>query len=123
MIPACNRAPEPSRPWSKIGPQRVELKFSLADAHALQSVLDVSLHEESAVRGFLRVSGWLLLMSGLLLCMMGIVCLPAGGLMFALPYLFLIPGSLLFLLGGILIFLTRVKPRYSLLIHDSSTDI
>ncbi len=45
------------------------------------------------------------LIMGLLLCLLG--TLPDGGLMFALPYFFLIPGIALTAIGGLMIFLTR----------------
>ena len=46
---------------------------------------------------------------GLLLSLLGVLALPDGGLMFALPYFFLIPGIALTLIGGILGFLAREK--------------
>lgn len=57
----------------------------------------------------LRVLGWLSLTLGLLLCLLGIVSLPPGGLMFALPFFFLVPGVPLTMGGGLLIFLAREK--------------
>jgi hypothetical protein len=48
------------------------------------------------------------LIIGLLLCLLGVLALPDGGLMFALPYFFLVPGITLTLIGGILGFLARV---------------
>jgi hypothetical protein len=46
-------------------------------------------------------------MLGVLLCLLGIASLPPGGLMFALPFVFLLPGVGLVVLGGIFLFLTR----------------
>jgi hypothetical protein len=66
-------------------------------------------------KGF-RFLGWLLLIMGLLLCLLGVLALPDGGLMFALPYFFLIPGIALTASGGFMILLTRLfkkKPRTS----------
>ncbi len=48
---------------------------------------------------------------GLLLCLLGVLALPDGGLMFALPYFFLIPGILFALLGSLMIFLPRFFKR------------
>ena len=44
---------------------------------------------------------------GLLLDLLGVLALPDGGLMFALPYFFLIPGIAFTLIGGLMIFLAR----------------
>ncbi len=57
----------------------------------------------------LRFLGWMFLILGLLLCLLGVLALPDGGLMFALPYFFLVPGIALTLIGGLLILLTRSK--------------
>jgi hypothetical protein len=48
---------------------------------------------------------------GLLLCLLGVLALPDGGLMFALPYFFLIPGIALTAIGGLMIFLARFLKR------------
>jgi len=56
-----------------------------------------------------RVLGWISSVFGILLCVLGVEGLPAGGLMFALPFFFLIPGIGLTILGGVLLFFTRVK--------------
>jgi hypothetical protein len=51
----------------------------------------------------------LMLAAGLML--LGILSWPPGGLMFALPFVFLIPGFLLGLLGGVLLWHgSRVPP-------------
>ena len=44
---------------------------------------------------------------GLLLGLMGVLALPDGGLMFALPYFFLIPGITLTASGGFMLLLAR----------------
>jgi hypothetical protein len=53
--------------------------------------------------------GWILLSIGSVLTLLGIAAWPPGGLMFALPYVFLIPGFLLAILGGLLVILGRRK--------------
>jgi vacuolar-type H+-ATPase subunit I/STV1 len=60
------------------------------------------------VKKAFRFVGWLFLLLGLLLCLLGVLCLPDGGLLFALPYFFLIPGIALTASGGLLALLTRV---------------
>jgi hypothetical protein len=40
-----------------------------------------------------RVLGWILLVLAALLSPLGVLCWPPGGLMFALPFIFLIPAS------------------------------
>ncbi len=54
-----------------------------------------------------RFAGWLFLVIGLLLSLSGVLALPDGGLMFALPYFFLIPGIALTVIGGFMVFLAR----------------
>ena len=54
-----------------------------------------------------RFVGWMFLILGLLLCLLGVLALPDGGLMFALPYFFLIPGIALAAGGGFMILLAR----------------
>jgi len=58
--------------------------------------------------------GWIFLIPGLLLCFLGVLALPDGGLMFAMPYFFLVPGIALTLIGGLMLLLTRFfrKTRY-----------
>jgi hypothetical protein len=53
--------------------------------------------------------GWILLSIGSVLILLGIATWPPGGLMFALPYVFLLPGFLLAILGGLLVILGRRK--------------
>lgn len=50
-----------------------------------------------------RVLGWIILVSAALLILIGVLCWPPGGLMFALPYIFLIPGFILAPIGGVLL--------------------
>lgn len=54
-----------------------------------------------------RFAGWLFLILGLSLSLLGVLALPDGGLMFALPYFFLIPGMALTASGGLMVFLAR----------------
>jgi hypothetical protein len=60
-----------------------------------------------------RLLGSVFLILGLPLCLLGVLALPDGGLMFALPYFFLIPGIALTAIGGLMILLARSfkKPR------------
>ena len=51
------------------------------------------------MRKMARVFGWVLVVLAALLIVVGITTLPSGGLMFALPYVFFIPGVLLGLTG------------------------
>jgi hypothetical protein len=55
-----------------------------------------------------RFAGWTILIMGLLLDLLGVLALPDGGLMFALPYFFLIPGIALTAIGGFMVLLARV---------------
>ncbi len=56
---------------------------------------------------FVRALGWVLMVFGALLCVMGIATLPDGGLMFALPYVFLIPGLTSLFFGYLLLQLKK----------------
>jgi hypothetical protein len=47
--------------------------------------------------------GWITLALALALVMLGLASWPPSGLMFALPYFFLIPGAILALIGGLLL--------------------
>jgi len=58
----------------------------------------------------LRAMGWFLLLAGAALCVMGLMTLPDGGLMFALPYVFLIPGLCMIFFGFLLL---RIRRRES----------
>ncbi len=55
----------------------------------------------------LRFTGWLFLILGLLLCLLGVLALPDGGLMFAMPYFFLVPGITLAAIGGFMLLVAR----------------
>lgn len=64
------------------------------------------------MRKVFRILGWIFLSLGVVLVGVGLLCLPAGGLMFALPYVFFIPGVAGLALGALLTLLTRHrKPR------------
>jgi vacuolar-type H+-ATPase subunit I/STV1 len=63
------------------------------------------------MKQILRFAGWIFLILGLLFDLLGVLALPDGGLMFALPYFFLIPGIALTLIGGLMIFLARVLKK------------
>jgi len=54
-----------------------------------------------------RVVGAGLLVLSALLIIVGIMTLPSGGLMFALPYVFLMPGALFGVVGWVLLRLGR----------------
>ena len=56
-----------------------------------------------------RVLGWILLVTAALLILLGVLRLPPGGLMFALPFVFFIPGFALAVLGGLLLLVTRTR--------------
>ena len=54
------------------------------------------------MKRFSRIMGWTAVASGALLVLFGILSWPPGGLMFALPFVFLMPGILLVLVGAVL---------------------
>lgn len=56
-----------------------------------------------------RVLGWILLVVAVLLILLGVLSLPPGGLMFALPFVFFIPGFAFAVLGGLLLLVTRPR--------------
>lgn len=56
-----------------------------------------------------RILGWFLFVLGVVLCLLGIASLPPGGLMFALPFVFFVPGVVLLAIGAVLLFFTRSK--------------
>jgi hypothetical protein len=61
---------------------------------------------------FTSVLGWVTLVAAALLILLGLSAWPPGGPMFALPFVFLLPGAVLAVAGGILIFLGRQRhPR------------
>lgn len=51
--------------------------------------------------------GWIVLSLAAGLVLLGILAWPPGGLMFALPFIFLIPGGVLALVGAGLLWLGR----------------
>ena len=59
------------------------------------------------MRRFARVLGWIMLAIAAGLILLGIQSWPPGGLMFALPFVFLVPGLVLGLVGGGLLWLGR----------------
>jgi hypothetical protein len=59
----------------------------------------------------MRFLGWPFLVLGLLLTLLGVLALPDGGLLFALPYFFLIPGIALTAAGGFMVLLARIFRR------------
>lgn len=59
---------------------------------------------------FLRAAGWFLLFAGGALCFLGLMTLPDGGLMFALPYVFFIPGLSMAFFGFLLL---QIRERES----------
>lgn len=69
----------------------------------------VFLYLPMKARMIFQAIGWISLVLGILLCLLGLASLPAGGLMFALPFFFLMPGIVLTILGVLLLFFTRVR--------------
>jgi len=59
------------------------------------------------MRKVARVLGGGLLVLSALLIVVGVMTLPSGGLMFALPYVFLMPGALFGIVGWVLLRLGR----------------
>jgi len=55
--------------------------------------------------------GWLFLIFGILLGFLGLASLPTGGLMFALAYVFFIPGVVSLIIGVILLLATRAQTK------------
>jgi hypothetical protein len=55
------------------------------------------------MRRFVRWLGWVLSAAAAVLILLGLATWPPGGLMFALPYVFLIPGAVLAVVGGLLV--------------------
>jgi len=59
-----------------------------------------------------RIAGWSLVVLAGLLLVAGLLTWPPGGLMFALPFVFLMPGALFGIVGAILLWLGREsRPR------------
>jgi hypothetical protein len=59
------------------------------------------------VRKFVHISSIIMMFVSGLLLLLGIISLPAEGLMFGLPFFFLFPGAVLGLIGGLLFFFSR----------------
>jgi hypothetical protein len=59
------------------------------------------------MRAVALVFGWTTLALASVFLLLGIATWPPGGLMFALPFLLLIPGFVLALVGGLLLFLAK----------------
>jgi len=59
------------------------------------------------MQGVLRGIGWFFLAAGAALVVLGALSWPPGGLLFALPYFFLMPGVLLAIAEGLLVLLGR----------------
>lgn len=55
------------------------------------------------MRTVVRGLGWLCVVLAALLVLVGLTTLPSGGLMFALPYVFLMPGLLFGVVGWALL--------------------
>ncbi len=61
------------------------------------------------MRAFFRLLGWFFVALAAALCLLGFASLPAGGLMFALPFVFFYPALLFAILAAVLLFATRRK--------------
>ncbi len=55
------------------------------------------------MKRFLRVVGWTCIVLATALTLIGVTTLPSGGLMFALPYVFFIPGAVIGAVGILLL--------------------
>jgi len=62
------------------------------------------------MRRFASILGWVAFAAAALLILAGLSAWPPGGLMLALPFVFLLPGAMLGVLGILLIVLTRRPP-------------
>jgi hypothetical protein len=72
--------------------------------NAVDEALSVRrLKEGPEMQRVASVSGRILLALAVVLILLGILTWPPGGLMFALPFVFLIPGVFLALIGGLLL--------------------
>jgi len=60
------------------------------------------------MRKFLQLVSWIFYILGAFLIIIGISCLPSGGLMFALPYVFILPGLMSVGIGAALSFLGKM---------------
>jgi hypothetical protein len=59
------------------------------------------------MQGVLRGIGWFFTAAAAVLIFLGVLSWPPGGLLFALPYFFLIPGVVFAVVGGLLLLLGR----------------
>jgi len=66
--------------------------------------------ERIAMRMLVVIVGWILTALGGLLVLAGLLSLPDGGLMFALPYVFLLPGLVFVGLGALALRFRQQKP-------------
>jgi len=55
------------------------------------------------MRSCAHVPGWLALVGAAGLVLLGLLSWPPGGMMFALPFIFIIPGIFLAIVGGVLV--------------------
>jgi hypothetical protein len=66
---------------------------------------------QAPMRKIVRFTGLMILILGLALCLFGVLALPDGGLLFALPYFFLVPGIVLTASGGFMVLLARLSGK------------
>ncbi|MBE0594883.1 MAG: hypothetical protein IH616_21065 [Gemmatimonadales bacterium] len=59
----------------------------------------------------IRALGWIALGVAAILALLGLATWPPGGLMFALPFVFLLPAMILGLLGAVLLVFTSGATR------------
>lgn len=62
------------------------------------------------MRSCAHVTGWLALVGAAGLVLLGLLSWPPGGMMFALPFIFIIPGIFLAIVGGVLVWVGRRPP-------------
>jgi len=63
------------------------------------------------MRQIASILGWIAFSAGLFLILLGALAWPPGGLMFALPFFFLIPGIPLAIAGGLLLWAGRRRHK------------
>jgi hypothetical protein len=66
------------------------------------------------MKALARVLGWIAVVLAALLTIAGIAVWPPGGLMFALPFVFLMPAAVLWVVGLLLLRLGRAPMSSSL---------
>ena len=74
------------------------------------------------MRKLARVLGWFAVIPGGLLVLIGVSTWPPGGLMFALPFVFLMPGGLLLLVGIPLLVLGHERSAAGQAIHANQEE-